>query len=382
MNKKKVIPYGRQCLNDNDVAAVVKALRSDWLTQGPTVQRFEEALAEYCGSSHAVAVANGTVALHLACIAAGMKPGDEGITSPITFLASANCMIYCGARPVFADIDAHTWNINPQEIEKKITPKTKVIIPVHFAGLPCDMEHIRTLADKHNLTVIEDACHSIGARYRDRKVGGTKTGHMTCLSFHPVKHITTGEGGAILTDDGNLAERLRRLRQHGATKDPALMERSDGPWYYEAVELGYNGRITDFQCALGLSQLSKLDSFLARRCEIALRYREELADIEGLSFQHVPADRTNAYHLFVAHFDPAQHDRKAIFEKLQHEGIAPQVHYIPVNSQPAIRKTAGEQGPLPNAERYYQGCISLPMFPALSEDEQRRVIRAVRRVCE
>ncbi len=378
LNERRIIPYGKQLIEDDDIQAVVEALRGDWLTQGPGVQRFEEALAQYCGAKHAVAVANGTIALHLACLAAGVGPGDEGVTTPITFLASANCLLYVGAKPVFADIDPATWNIDPAEIEKKITEKTKVLIPVHFGGLPCDMKEIREIADRHGLTIIEDACHAIGGEYKGKRVGGTGTAEMTCLSFHPVKHMTTGEGGAVLTDDEALAEKLKRLRHHGVTRDPQLMSKNDGPWYHEAVEVGYNGRITDIQCALGLSQLGKLDRFLARRREIAKRYHEEFAGIEGLSMQPISKDRLNAYHLFVVHFDPDRYDRLAIFEHLRKEGIAPQVHYIPVHKQPAMRQAAGEAGELPNAERYYQGCLSLPMFPSLSDVEQGRVISSLR----
>jgi perosamine synthetase len=374
-----MIPYGRQWLDEDDIEAVVEVLRGDWLTQGPAIQRFEAALAAYCGARHAIAVSNGTVALHLACLAAGIEPGDEGITSPITFLASANCMLYCGAKPIFADINAKTWNIEVAEVEPHITTRTRVIVPVHFAGLPCDMTEIRDLADRNNLVVIEDACHAIGANYQGRRVGGTGTAHMTTLSFHPVKHLTTGEGGAVLTDDDELAATLRRLRHHGTTKEPSLMGRNDGPWYYEAVDLGYNGRITDFQCALGLSQLRKLDGFLNRRREIADRYRRELSDIEGLTLQHVPDDRSHAYHLFVAHLDPDRYDRRVVFESLRSEDIAPQVHYVPVHGQPAVRERAGDQGPFPNAERYYAGCLSLPMFPGLPDDDQSRAIAAFRR---
>jgi len=375
----RAIPYGRQWVGPDDVAAVAEALRGDWLTQGPTVRRFEDALAERCGARHAVAVANGTVALHLACLAVGVGPGDEGITSPITFLASANCMIYCGGRPVFADIDPRTWNIDPDEIERRVTARTKVVIPVHFAGLPCDMAEIRAIADRHGLKVIEDACHALGAEYRGRRVGGCGTADLTCFSFHPVKHITTGEGGAIVTDDDGLAEKLRTLRHHGITKDPALMERNDGPWYYEAHAIGHNGRITDFQCALGLTQLSKLDGFLGRRREIADRYRAELTGIPGLSLQDAVPDRTHAYHLFVAHLDPERYSRRQVFEKLVADRIVPQVHYVPVNRQPAIRRVAGDQGPFPHAERYYDGALSLPMFPGLRDDDVATVLESLER---
>ncbi len=369
------IPYGRQWLDDDDIASVVEVLRGDWLTQGPAVQRFEEALASRCGARHAVAVANGSVALHLACMAADLGPGDEGITSPITFLASASCMVHCGARPVFADIDPRTWLIDPRAVEALLSERTRVLIPVSFAGLPCDMEALRDLADRRGLFLIEDACHAIGGRYRDRPVGGGLA-HMTCLSFHPVKHVTTGEGGAILTDDDAVAERLRRLRHHGITRDRTLLHHDDGPWYHEAIEIGINGRLSDIQCALGLSQLKKLDAFLARRRVIAERYRTELAHIDGLTLQHVPRDRCHAYHLFVVHLDPALYDRSAVFAALRRRGVAPQVHYIPVHRQPAMRAVAGVQGPLPHAEHYYAGCLTLPMFPALTDGEQGRAIAA------
>lgn len=381
MSERRKIPYGRQWLDEDDITAVVNVLRGDWLTQGPAVERFESALADYCGAKYAVVVANGTVALHMACLAAGIGPGDEGITSPITFLASANCLIYCGARPVFADISPETWNIAPDDIERKITSKTKAIIPVHFAGLPCDMAEIRAIAARHRLTVIEDACHAIGAAYNGKRIGGTGTADMVCLSFHPVKHITTGEGGAILTDDRALAEKLRRLRHHGITKDPAMMTRNDGPWYYEAIETGYNGRLTDIQCALGLSQLGKLDRYLARRHEIARRYRQELSSIPGLRFQEIPIDREHAWHLFIVHLDPACYDRRRIFSELNEKGIFPQVHYVPVHTQPSIIQAAGVQGPFANAESYYRGAMSLPMFAALTDDELEFVISTVKTIC-
>lgn len=378
MNDRGFIPYGRQWLDDEDIAAVVDVLRGEMLTQGPVVKRFEKALAEYCGAKHAVAVSNGTVALHLACMAAGLGPDHEGITSPISFLASASCMIYCGARPVFADIDSQTWNIDPAEIRKKITRKTKVIIPVHLAGLSCDIDAIKSLAQKHDITVIEDACHAIGAGYKGKKIGWTSASHMVCFSFHPVKHITTGEGGAVLTDSDELVSRLRRLRHHGITNEKGEMTRCDGPWYYEAKELGINGRISDFQCGLGLSQLPKLDRFVMRRREIAERYRRFLGSIQGLSFQIEPPQCEHSYHLFVIHFDPERYDRLRVFKALRKANIGAQIHYIPLNRQPAINTRAGVQGPLKNADYYYSGCISLPMYPALTRSDQDRVISVLK----
>ena len=357
---------------------MLEVLRGEMLTQGPVVKKLEKALAEYCGAKHAIAVSNGTVALHLACIAAGLGPDHEGITSPISFLASATCMIYCGARPVFADIHPQTWNIDPVEIRKKITRKTKVIIPVHLAGLPCDIDAIRDVAEEHDITVIEDACHAIGAGYKGRKIGETRASHMVCFSFHPVKHITTGEGGAVLTDSDELAAKLRRLRHHGITNEKEEMTRCDGPWYYEAKELGINGRISDFQCGLGLSQLSKLDRFVMRRREIAERYRRCLGYIQGLSFQVEPPQCEHSYHLFVVHFDQERYNRLRVFKELRKANIGAQIHYIPLNRQPAIKSRAGSQGPFENADYYYSGCISLPMYPALTLSEQDWVISVLK----
>lgn len=371
----KVIPYGRQFIDDDDIEAVTAALRGDWLTQGPTVRRFEEELASACGAKHAVAVSNGTVALQLACLAADLKEGDEALTSPITFLASATAAVACGARPRFADIDPKDWTISPSAAAAAINERTKVIIPVDFAGLPCDLENLRALADASQLTIISDACHSIGATYHGHPVGGTGLAHMTCFSFHPVKTITTGEGGAVLTDDVALAEKLRLLRHHGMTKDPAALSRRDeGPWYYELHQPALNGRLTDFQCALGLSQLKKLERFVARRQMIARRYRDALDNIPGVSLQAEPEGRSNAHHLFVIHVD-GRHDRRALFEALAREGIHCQVHYHPVHLQPYFMQTFGTGvGDCPAAEAYAAGCLSLPIYPALEDDDQQRVI--------
>ena len=374
-----MIPYGKQTLADEDIAAVVDALRSDWLTQGPLVERFEQALAKRCGVRHAVVVANGTVALHLACVVAGMKPGDEGITSSLTFLASANCMLYCGATPVFVDICPTTWNMDTRGLESAVTDRTRVIIPVHFAGLPCEMREIRALARNRGLTIVEDACHALGATYDGLSIGACEGSDMVCLSFHPVKHITTGEGGAILTQDDSVAERLRQVRHHGISRDPARWERHDGPWYYEVNELGFNARLTDIQCALGISQLSRLDSFLERRKAIADRYRRELSDIPGLRLQEVASDRTHAYHLFVIHIDPLHFSRARVYQALRAEGILAQVHYVPVHTQPIMRRVGRTVGTMIETEKYYAGCLSLPMYPSLLASEQTKVIQALRR---
>lgn len=374
----KRIPYGRQTLDEDDIAAVVSVLRGDWLTQGPAVARFEAALAERFGARHAIAVANGTVALHLACVAAGLGPGGEGITSPNTFLASANVMVYCGARPLFADIDAETWAMDPSAANRLVNERTRVLLPVDFAGLPADLEAFRRIADRNGLLVIEDACHSLGARYHGSPVGGTGLADMVCFSFHPVKHITTGEGGAVLTDDETLAKRVRRARHHGMTKGPAELVRHDGPWYYEAPELGWNGRITDIQCALGSSQLKKLDRFVERRSQIDARYREALSSVPGLRFQRHPAGSESAHHIVPVHLDPGRYDRRKVFEALGRSGIDCQVHYIPVHLQPYYMRTFGTGlGDCPQAERYYEGCLTLPVYPSLTDEDQTRVIASL-----
>ncbi len=373
------LPYGRQLIDEEDVQAVVGVLRGDWLTQGPAVDRFEEALAASTGARHAVVVANGTVALHLACLAAGLGPGDEGITSPITFAASANAVVYCGGTPRFADIDAATWNIDPQALAERINSRTKVVIPVHFAGLPCDLRAIRETADRTGAVVVADACHALGAELGGSAIGGTGFAQMTCLSFHPVKHITTGEGGAVLTDDPLLAKTLRRLRHHGIVNDPAEIAADQGGWYHEIQAIGYNARLTDLQCALGTSQLAKLPRFLERRRAIAARYLRAFADVPGLRTQALPAGRAHAYHLFVVHLDPAKHDRRRVYDRLRTNGIYSQVHYIPVHLHPFYRRTFGYRpGDFPHAERYYAGALSLPIFPAMGDADVDTVIGALR----
>ena len=271
------IPYGRQWIEEDDIQAVIEALKSDFLTTGPRVTQFEKLVAEYTGANYAVAVANGTAALHAACFAAGIGPGDEVITSPITFAASANCVLYCGGIPVFADIDPCTYNIDPNDIRSKITSKTKAIIPVHLAGQPCDMDEIHKIAEQYNLTVIEDGAHALGAEYKGKRIGSLSD--MTTFSFHPVKPITTGEGGIITTNDENLYQKLIMFRSHGITRDPALLQKNEGSWYYEQQSLGYNYRITDIQCALGISQMKKLDRFIKTRRKLAQRYCNALENL-------------------------------------------------------------------------------------------------------
>lgn len=372
------IPYGRQYVDDEDIEEVVKVLKSDFLTTGPVIEEFEKKVADYVGAKYAVAVANGTAALHSACYAANIGKGDEVITTPITFAASSNCAFYCGAVPVFADIDPKTYNIDPSDVEKKITDRTKAIIAVHFTGQPCDMERIHEIANKHGLIVIEDAAHALGAVYEGKKVGSLS--EMTTFSFHPVKHITTGEGGMVLTNHQELYERLKLFRAHGITREEHLLRKNDGPWYYEQLDLGYNYRITDIQCALGISQMKKLPYFLERRKEIAERYQEAFADCENIQCPYQKPGCENAWHLYVIRIKGGK--RKEVFEKLREAGIGVNVHYIPVYQHPYYQEHGYKDISCPNAEQYYEEAISLPIYPALKEAEQEYVIETVQKICK
>lgn len=367
------IPYGRQSIDENDIKAVEEVLRSDYLTTGPKIEEFERKVAAYTGAKYAVAIANGTAALHAACYAAGIGEGDEVITTPITFAASSNCVLYCGGKPVFADIDEKTYNISPEDIERKITSATKAIIAVHFTGQPCEMEKIHNIARKHNLIVIEDAAHALGAQYKGKMVGSISD--MTTFSFHPVKHITTGEGGMILTNNDKLYQRLKLFRTHGITRDDKLMIKNDGPWYYEQLDLGFNYRITDIQCALGISQMDKLPEFLNRRKNIAARYNEAFADNDNIQIPYQESGCDNAWHLYVIRIKNGK--RKEVFEKLRKAGIGVNVHYIPVYQHPYYRNHGYKDTICSNAEEYYKECISLPLYPGLKDEEQGYVIKKV-----
>lgn len=367
------IPYGRQSIDENDIKAVEEVLRSDYLTTGPKIEEFERKVAAYTGAKYAVAIANGTAALHAACYAAGIGEGDEVITTPITFAASSNCVLYCGGKPVFADIDEKTYNISPEDIERKITSATKAIIAVHFTGQPCEMEKIYNIARKHNLIVIEDAAHALGAQYKGKMVGSISD--MTTFSFHPVKHITTGEGGMILTNNDKLYQRLKLFRTHGITRDDKLMIKNDGPWYYEQLDLGFNYRITDIQCALGISQMDKLPEFLNRRKNIAARYNEAFADNDNIQIPYQESGCDNAWHLYVIRIKNGK--RKEVFEKLRKAGIGVNVHYIPVYQHPYYRNHGYKDTICSNAEEYYKECISLPLYPGLKDEEQGYVIKKV-----
>jgi len=374
----KTIPYGRQCIDENDIKEVIKVLRSDCITQGPRIKEFENALCNYTGARYAVAVSSGTAALHIACLAAGIGKNDEVITSPITFAASANCVLYCGGKPVFADIQMDTVNIDPQEIERKITKRTKAIIPVHFAGHPCDLKEIRDIAKKHNLIIVEDAAHALGAEYRGVKIGSCKYSDMVTLSFHPVKHITTGEGGAVLTNRKDIYEKLLMLRNHGITKEKYLYK-PDGDWYYEMQNLGFNYRITDFQCALGLSQIKKLEQFINKRKEIADFYNQNLSKILEIK---LPVERPyveSSNHLYYIRVKD-HGKRRNIFEKMKALGLGVQVHYIPVYWHPYYKQLGYKRGVCPKAEEFYQQVISIPLYPRLSQKEREYIKNVVCRL--
>jgi UDP-4-amino-4,6-dideoxy-N-acetyl-beta-L-altrosamine transaminase len=380
-----VIPYGRQTISEEDIAAVVDVLRSDWITQGPSIDRFEQGLTAYCGARHGVLVSNATAALHIACLALGIGEGSLVWTSPNTFIASANCALYCGADVDFVDIDPDSYNMSVPELERKLVAARaagrlpQVVIPVHFAGQSCDMAGIARLAKEYGFKVVEDASHAVGADYRDGKVGSCQYSDIAIFSFHPVKILTTGEGGMLMTNDAALQQQLARLRSHGMVRTPALAE-EHGPWYYEQHDLGYNYRMTDIQAALGLSQLRRLDEFVARRRQLAARYDSLLQGLPlRTPWQH--PDGRSAFHLYPIWIDEprAGKSRRTVFEALRASGIGVNVHYIPVPTQPYYRRLGFRAGQFPAAERYYQGAISLPMYFSLSEAEQDQVVAAVRK---
>jgi UDP-4-amino-4,6-dideoxy-N-acetyl-beta-L-altrosamine transaminase len=381
-----MIPYGKQTISQADIDAVVSVLRSDYLTQGPAIPRFEKAIADACGVNASVAMNSATSALHVACLALNVGPGQRVWTSPITFVASANCARYCGADADFVDIDAATWNLDPQALEDKLRVADRekklpsVIIPVHFTGQPCDLREIHALASRYGVRIIEDASHAIGARYQDTVIGDCRYSDVTIFSFHPVKIITTAEGGLATARDPAVLAHMARLRTHGITRNPAEMSRAaDGPWYYEQVELGFNYRMTDVQAALGASQVSNLKDWLARRHAIADRYDEALRDLP-LTLPVRQADRYSALHLYVVRVQPeAKLDRAGLYSALRADGIAPNVHYIPVHLQPDYAKFGFKRGDFPRSEAYYDSALTLPMYPALSDGEQDHVIDALRR---
>lgn len=372
-----MIPYGKQTIDQDDIQAVVDVLKSDFLTTGPKIAEFEQTVADYVGAKYAVAISNGTSALHAACFATGIGPGDEVITTPLTFAASANCVLYCGGTPVFADVDPKTYNIDPEDIRRKITDRTKAIIAVHLAGQPCDMDAIHSIAHEYGLIVIEDGAHALGSVYKGKKVGSLSD--MTTFSFHPVKPITTGEGGMIVTDNEEFYKKMALFRSHGITRDDSMMTRNDGPWFYQQFDLGYNYRITDIQCALGCSQMKKLDRFLARRKEIVARYNEAFADCDNIITPYQLSDTESGWHLYIVQVKNC--DRRQVFEAMREKGIGVNVHYIPVYMHPYYQEHGYENVHCANAEEIYSHIISLPLYPGLTSEQQDYVIDTLKSLC-
>ena len=378
--RAQLLPYGRQSIDEEDIAAVVETLRSEWLTTGPKVSEFEEAFAAWVGARYAVSFSSGTAALHGAAFAAGLGTGDEAITSPLTFAATANCVLYQGGKPVFADVREDTLNIDPEFVSKCITPHTKALLPVDYAGHPADLDELRSIADRHGLTIIEDACHALGAEHRGCRVGSIS--HMTVFSFHPVKHLTTGEGGMVTTDNPRFADTLRKFRNHGISSQ-ARERQAQGQWHYEMVLLGFNYRLTDIACALGLRQLSKLESNLARRREIAARYNDGLRSLPGIAAPMVRESVLPAWHLYPLRLDLAclSAGRAEIFQALRAENIGVNVHYIPVHLHPYYRDRFGyKPGDYPVGESAYESLISVPMFHGMTDQDADDVMTAVRKV--
>ena len=376
------LSYGKQTVDESDIQAVVDVLKGDYLTTGPFVKEFEDKVASYVGAKYAVAVSNGTAALHMACFAAGIKEGDEVIVSPMTFAASANAVLYCEGTPVFADIDAVTYNIAPDRIEEKITDKTKAIIPVDFSGQSVDMDRIKEIADKHDLIIIEDAAHALGSEYKGKKVGSQAD--MVEFSFHPVKPITTAEGGIVTTNNDDLYKKMMLFRTHGITRDSEALEDNHGPWYYEQQVLGYNYRLTDVQSALGTSQMRKVEEFIKRRREIVKQYNEAFKDLNEIINPFEAEYSNSGWHIYVIKIKPEllKVTRKEIFEALQAENIGVNVHYLPVYLHPYYKGLGYEKGLCPNAEDLYDNMITLPLFPSMTNEDVNDVVTAVNKVID
>jgi UDP-4-amino-4,6-dideoxy-N-acetyl-beta-L-altrosamine transaminase len=381
-----MIPYGRQDITQADIDAVVAVLRSDHLTQGPQVPLFEQAVASHVGAKHALAVNSATSALHIACMALGLGPGDWLWTSPVTFVASANCALYCGAQVDFVDIDPRTYNLCPQALERKLKVAQqqgklpKVVVPVHLCGQPCDMAAIHALSQQYGFKIIEDASHAIGGRYQGEFIGNGRFSDITVFSFHPVKIITTAEGGMAMTNSDELAHKMALLRSHGITRDPAHMTHEpDGPWYYQQIDLGYNYRMTELQAALGVSQMTRLDSYVARRHALARRYDALLADLPlTIPWQH--PDSYSGLHLYVVRLklDQITKTHREVFEALREQGIGVNLHYIPVHTQPHYQRMGFKPADFPESQSYYAQAISLPMYQSLTEDQQERVVAVLK----
>lgn len=382
--RENKIYYGRQWIDEDDIKAVSDVLRGDYITCGPHVVSLENKLCEYTGAKHASVVSNGTAALHCACLAAGVKEGDEIITTPLTFAASANCAIYCGARPVFADVDIMTYNIDPESIKARITDKTKAVVAVDFTGQAVKVEEIKKICHDNGLVFIEDAAHSIGTKYNGKQVGSLAD--MTTFSFHPVKTVTGGEGGAILTNNDEYHTKLVLAHTHGITHDESLMEEAphEGPWYYEQISMGFNYRLTDFQAALIESQLTRLDIFAARRKEIVARYNEAFKDVPGIIIQEEIPESDTCRHLYIIRldFDVLKCTRREFFDAMSAENVQCQVHYVPVYYFPFYKHLGYEKGLCPNAEKIYEGIMSIPLYPKMTDDDVSDVIEAVRKVAD
>lgn len=380
-----MIYYGHQHITEKDIQAVERVLHSDWLTQGPAIEAFEKKVANYCGAKYAVAVTNATSALHIACKAAGLGEDDVLWTSPITFTASANCGRYCGADVDFVDIDDKTYNMSVAELQHKLetaVKKPKVVIPVHLAGQSCDMESIKALADEYGFKIIEDASHATGADYKNTKVGSCRYSDMTVFSFHPVKIVTTGEGGIVLTNNKELYEKLKLYRSHGITRDSDLMtQEADGPWYYQQIELGFNYRMTDMQAALGCSQMDSLDEFVARRRYLVKRYNEKLKNLP-LRTPYQDEATNPSWHIYIIRVDftKVKLSKKEIFARMRDRGIVLNLHYIPVHTQPYYQKLGFQKGDFPVSEKYYEEAITLPLYYDLTDEQQDEVIEALKAV--
>ncbi|WP_295163910.1 UDP-4-amino-4,6-dideoxy-N-acetyl-beta-L-altrosamine transaminase [Selenomonas sp. F0473] len=383
-----MIYYGRQSIDETDIAAVEAVLRSDFLTQGPAIERFEQCVADYCGEKYAVAVCNATAALHIACRAAGLGAGDILWTSPITFVASANCARYCGADVDFVDIDPNTYNMSVDALEEKLrrakaeNKLPKVVVPVHLAGQSCEMKRIHALAEEYGFTILEDASHAVGADYLDTKVGSCAFSDMAVFSFHPVKIVTTGEGGMILTNNRDLYEKLTLYRSHGITRDPEKMTHAaDGPWYYQQIDLGYNYRMTDLQAALGYSQMQRLDAFVARRREIAARYDELLRDLP-LTTPYVMEGAAPSWHIYIVRLDFARigKPKEQIFSEMKKRGVVLNLHYIPVHLQPYYEELGFAKGDFPQSEAYYKEALTLPLYYDLTDAQQDQIVHALKDV--
>lgn len=381
--REEKIYYGRQCVEEDDIKAVSEVLRGPLITCGPKVDELEHKLADYVGAQYAVAVSNGTAALHCACLAAGIGPGDEVITTPLTFAASANCALYCGARPVFADINPETYNIDPQSIRDHITPRTKAIVAVDFTGQSVEHKEIKAICDEYHLTFIEDAAHAIGTKYNGQRIGSLAD--MTCFSFHPVKTITSGEGGAVTTNNPELFRKLVLAHTHGITHDEKMMEEAphEGVWYYEQIALGYNYRITDFQAALLLSQLDKLEKFKQRRHEIVNKYNDAFKNVNGINIQKEISESDTCRHLYIIRLDldKLRCTRREFFDAMSAENIQCQIHYVPIYWFPYYKHLGYQRGLCPKAEEVYKGILSIPLYPLLTDLDVEDVIHAVKKVC-